>query len=157
MIYIAMKKLFIILLLPLFFACSDDDSADLGIIDYQTGQEYEQTFYISNVDANGKLYLQGINDQLRYAVAPSDDVFEQISPSDSTRPNVEETEEIKLYQVADLHFTFKERDNSTWQSIYNVERISDWRWVIGKKTRVLSIKSMPPQVYERIIIVSEVK
>lgn len=146
-----MKKLFILLAIFLFFACSKDSENDPVpyTTNYETGQEYVQTFYIYQVEPSGGFSLLSTDKRLPYSIYADDEVFPQIAPTDTTRPDVSESKEIKLYQVANLRFKFKATDWSKWQSIYDAKRITDWRWVLGKTEEY----TFEGKIYERIIIV----
>ena len=150
-----MKKLFILLAITLFFACSKDSRNDPVpyTTKYKVGHEYVQTFYVQGKHASGGFSLLSIDDRLPYDIFPDDEVFAQIAPTDTSRPDVSESREIKLYQVANLRFKFKATDWSKWQSIYDAKRITDWRWVLGKTEEY----TFEGKIYERIIIVSEVQ
>ena len=104
-----MKKLFILLAITLFFACSKDSSNDPVpyTTKYKVGHEYVQTFYVQGKHASGGFSLLSIDDRLPYDIFPDDEVFAQIAPTDTSRPDVSESREIKLYQVANLRFKFK--------------------------------------------------
>lgn len=150
-----MQKIFLLLIIPLMLACSKDSDNDPVpyTTNYKVGHEYVQTFYVQGLYTSGGYSLLSIDDRLPYSIFPDDDVFAQIAPTDTTKPDVSETADIKLYQVANLRFTFKATDWSKWQSIYNAKRITDWRWVLGKKEGYV----FDGQTYERIVIVGEVK
>ena len=150
-----MKKILIVLLVPLLFACSKDSSNDPVpyTTKYKVGHEYVQTFYRQGSGTQGEIRLLSIDDRLPYEIFPDDEVFAQIAPTDTSRPDVSESREIKLYQVANLRFKFKATDWSKWQSIYDAKRITDWRWVLGKTEEY----TFEVKIYERIIIVSEVQ
>ena len=139
-----MKKILIVLLVPLLFACSKDSSNDPVpyTTKYKVGHEYVQTFYVQGKHVSGGFSLLSIDDRLPYDIFP-----------DTSRPDVSESREIKLYQVANLRFKFKATDWSKWQSIYDAKRITDWRWVLGKTEEY----TFEGKIYERIIIVSEVQ
>lgn len=136
-------------------ACSKDSDNDPvpHTTAYKPGHEYVQTFYIHGISSSGGYSLLSVDDRLPYIISPDDDVFVQIAPTDTTKPDVSETADIKLYQVANLRFTFKATDWSKWQSIDNAKRISNWRWVLGKTEGYI----FEGQAYERIVIVGEVK
>ena len=114
-----MKKILIVLLVPLLFACSKDSSNDPVpyTTKYNVGHEYVQTFYVQGKHVSGGFSLLSIDDRLPYDIFPDDEVFAQIAPTDTSRPDVSESREIKLYQVANLRFKFKATDWSKWQSI----------------------------------------
>lgn len=107
-----MKKILIVLLVPLLFACSKDSSNDPVpyTTKYKVGHEYVQTFYVQGKHVSGGFSLLSIDDRLPYDIFPDDEVFAQIAPTDTSRPDVSESREIKLYQVANLRFKFKATD-----------------------------------------------
>ena len=144
-----MKKILIVLLVPLLFACSKDSSNDPVpyTTKYKVGHEYVQTFYVQGKHVSGGFSLLSIDDRLPYDIFPDDEVFAQIAPTDTSRPDVSES------RVANLRFKFKATDWSKWQSIYDAKRITDWRWVLGKTEEY----TFEGKIYERIIIVSEVQ
>ena len=76
-----MKKILIVLLVPLLFACSKDSSNDP--VPYKVGHEYVQTFYVQGKHVSGGFSLLSIDDRLPYDIFPDDEVFAQIAPTDS--------------------------------------------------------------------------
>ena len=150
-----MQKIFALLIIPLMLACSKDSDYDPVpyTTNYKAGHEYVQTFYIQKVEPSGGYSLLSIDNRVPYSIYADDEVFAQIAPTDTTKPDVSETANLKLYQVANLRFKFRATDWSKWQSIYDAKRITDWRWVLGKTEEYI----FEGKIYERIIIVSEVK
>ena len=91
-----MKKILIVLLVPLLFACSKDSSNDPVpyTTKYKVGHEYVQTFYRQGSGTQGEIRLLSIDDRLPYEIFPDDEVFAQIAPTDTSRPDVSESREI---------------------------------------------------------------
>ena len=88
-----MKKILIVLLVPLLFACSKDSSNDPVpyTTKYKVGHEYVQTFYRQGSGTQGEIRLLSIDDRLPYEIFPDDEVFAQIAPThlDRTSANQE--------------------------------------------------------------------
>lgn len=76
-----MKKILIVLLVPLLFACSKDSSNDPVpyTTKYKVGHEYVQTFYRQGSGTQGEIRLLSIDDRLPYEIFPDDEVFAQIA------------------------------------------------------------------------------
>ena len=94
-----MKKILIVLLVPLLFACSKDSSNDPVpyTTKYKVGHEYVQTFYVQGKHVSGGFSLLSIDDRLPYDIFPDDEVFAQIAPTDTSRPDVSESRETVSY------------------------------------------------------------
>lgn len=138
-----------ILLLLLIFTCGckKDTHNDPYYINYREGQEYVQTFYVLSIDSQYKtLTLLSIDHRFGIASISSDS---PLAPQNLTKPNLEETDDLKLYQVADFRFVFDTK--SPAEEVYT--KIRDWHWVYG---RVEDYKFPNGSVHQRIEIVREI-
>ena len=127
--------------------CKKDIYYDPYYIDYKKGQQYEQTFYVSSIDSQHQtLILLSIDRRLAIAGLSSNS---PLAPRDLTKPVLEETDDLKLYQVADFRFTLM----GMGETEKNYVKIKDWHWVYG---RIVDYYAPNGKVNQRIEIVSEI-
>lgn len=142
------KIIWLFLLFVVACGCKKDTHDDPYYINYKEGQEYEQIFYVLSIDSQHKtLTLLSIDHRLGIAGISSDS---PLAPQILTKPNLEETDDLKLYQVADFRFVYKGK--GSMEEIYT--KTKDWRWVYG----CIKDYSFPDgSIHQRIEIVSEIE
>lgn len=143
----------LLLLIIATSGCKKDTHYDPYYINYREGQEYELTFYISNIRQTGtppndysSLTLTSIDRRFVISGLSSDS---PLAPRNLTKPNLEETDDLKLYQVADFRFVFDFKTPAE----EGYTKTKDWRWVYG---RIKDYKFPNGSVYQRIEIVREI-
>lgn len=135
-------------------ACDKKDSYyDPYYIDYKEGREYELIFYVSDIYQIGtppndyqSLTLISIDRRIAISGLSSNSL---LAPTNLAKPDLEETNDLKLYQVADFRFTHMSMEEIE----KNYTKTKDWRWVYGQ---IKDYKFPDGSVHQRIEIVSEI-
>lgn len=140
-------KRLLAVLIPVFLFTLGGCKKDTYEEEYVRGREYERTFYVSKVDyKNKKIGVTSIDSRkLLGGISFSS----SLAPLDLTKPNLEETKDLKLYQVAD--FKFIEGQQGKLEEVYTKTR--EWRWVYG---RVEDYTIPHGYTFQRIVIVKEI-
>lgn len=145
-----LMKWALLLLAIVMCGCEKDTHYDPYYIDYKKGQEYELTFYVSDIHQNSasQIYIDmmSIDNRLGILSIQSNDT---LAPRNLTKPDLEETDDLKLYQIADFRFVLGKE--GTIEEVY--AKTKDWRWVYGQ---IKDYKFPDGSVHQRIEIVSEI-
>lgn len=142
----------LLLLLVVACGCKKETQGDPYYIDYKEGREYELIFYISNIHQNSFTQIHyvdmtSVDNRMALINTPMDS---PLAPTNLTKPDLEETDDLKLYQVAEIKFIWGRK--GPIEEVYTKTR--DWHWVYG---RVEDYKFPNGSVHQRIEIVGEVE
>lgn len=139
-------KRLLVVLIPVFLLALVGCKKDTDTDEYIKGREYVRTFYVSDIDYELKNIDISILDNRRAFIGVS--FSNPLTPRDLTKPNLEETDDLKLYQVAD--FKFIHGQQGPIEEIYTKTR--EWRWVYGRAEEYI----IRGYTFKRIVIVKEI-
>lgn len=166
-----MKRIVLITALAVLLAgCGKDDEPKDGAsniyepvpytTNYAVGQTYIQTFYtngkewlIGGEEPSYICYFHSICNRVRFSVySKSDDNSELLAPPENMQTQMQQLneeakgQELQYYMVSEMKFTYLHEYDSE-----NVERLTDWRIVIGKMEEYI----YDGKIYERLNIIEE--